>query len=127
MKTWERLLGCGVLIAVLMPIEAGVVHAKAGAPPKSNVAAKRQQRKAQREAQVFTRLESVLGKKLTATQKQQLRQAFEARNAAHRAVETKFRQRVGQILHLSPEQLRAKERQLRALGRGGKGTPKAKP
>ena len=68
---------------------------------------------AQMEARFFAQVEKGLGKKLTATQKQQLRQAFKERGAGHKAVEDRFRSRVGKTLGLTPQQLREKERQMR--------------
>jgi len=133
MKTRTRLWIWPALGVVFLPCPAALAQGKPARPARPGATqngaqtARRLKRKAQTEARFFANMEAVLGRKLTATQKQQLRQAFDTRRAAHKAVETKFHQRVGQILHLTPEQLRLKERQWRMLrGRQAGSKPGAK-
>ena len=96
-------LGVSLLSVKLSP----AVHAQ---PPMGRPGRQRPT-PAQMEAGMFQMIEKGMGKKLTAAQKQQLRQAFKDRQVGHLAVETKFQARVAKTLGMTPQQLQAKMRQ----------------
>ena len=97
-------LGAGLLSVKLSP----VVHAQ---PPMGRPGGQRPT-PAQMEAFMFMQVEKGKGKKLTTTQKQQLRQAAKDRQAGHLSVETKFQARVAKTLGMTPQQLQVKMRQM---------------
>ena len=98
-------VGASLLVASLSPA--------AQAQPPGGPQGRARLTPAQREARMFEMTEKMLGKKLTSAQKQQFRQAFKERESGHRAVEMKFQSRVAKAAGLTPEQFRAKMRQMR--------------